>query len=281
MPHTTSSEVVSPSLGAIATVDVWDDPRSLRTFSTFHQSNGKNNKTCAETSFHTSPKANHTNDSQQNGNVEEVKANGIDHWNNGSENGNGSSSPVINSVSKNNLVVPFPKPKTSPKFGKLVKPVVTPPLKLNQKLKVDHSNNNDSFDNTQKDQSALSSFGSILSNGVKKADTGQVTPLTNFLQSTLNETNGNENNPPKENGTNAPEEGNDVVTINLGPTDKRFGFSVVGGCDEGFVPRIENITPGMARQRKYSWYCFRVAHVQETIEVWLLQVKTPNFEKKN
>ncbi|GFQ65512.1 uncharacterized protein TNCT_528991 [Trichonephila clavata] len=192
MPHTTSNEVVSPSLGAIATIDVWDDPRSLRTFSTFHQSNGKNNKTCAETSFHTSPKANHTNDSQQNGNVEEVKANGINHLNNGSENGNGSLSPLTDSISRNNLVVPFPKPKTSPKFGKLVKPVVTPPLKLNQKLKVDHSSSNDSFDGTQKDSNPLSSFGSILNNGIKKADTEQVTPLTNFLQSTFNETNGNE-----------------------------------------------------------------------------------------
>ncbi|GFY39895.1 MAGUK p55 subfamily member 5 [Trichonephila inaurata madagascariensis] len=52
-----------------------------------------------------------------------------------------------------------------------------------------------------------------------------------------------------ENGTSSPEENNDVVTINLGPTDKRFGFSVVGGCDEGFVPRIENITPGSPADR--------------------------------
>ncbi|GIY45472.1 uncharacterized protein CDAR_71891 [Caerostris darwini] len=242
MPHTTSSEVVSPSLGAISTVDVWDDPRSLRTFSTFHQSNDKNNAAFTETSFFPSPKLDATRDSPQNGNVDEVKTNGINHWNKKSENGNGSFNGPSDSILKSNLSVAFNKQKTSPKIGKLVKPVTPPPI-LNQKLKVEPSSCNSSFDSTQ-DQNTASPQNHSLNNMVEKTLARQPSPLSNFLQSTLEETNENGLHPPKENGANHHDDDNDVVSIHLGLTDKRFGFSVVGGCDEGFVPRIEHITTG-------------------------------------
>ena len=35
------------------------------------------------------------------------------------------------------------------------------------------------------------------------------------------------------------------VTILLGFSDKRFGFSVVGGKGEGLKPRIDEIQPGI------------------------------------
>ena len=34
------------------------------------------------------------------------------------------------------------------------------------------------------------------------------------------------------------------VHLFLGPTDRRFGFSVVGGMDEGFSPRIDEMAKG-------------------------------------
>lgn len=37
----------------------------------------------------------------------------------------------------------------------------------------------------------------------------------------------------------------DVVQVTLGPHDRRFGFSVVGGKEEGFPPRIDEIAKGM------------------------------------
>ena len=36
----------------------------------------------------------------------------------------------------------------------------------------------------------------------------------------------------------------DRVDVTLGPDDRRFGFSVVGGREEGFPPRIDEIAPG-------------------------------------
>lgn len=44
-----------------------------------------------------------------------------------------------------------------------------------------------------------------------------------------------------ENGS-APD--GDVVDVTLGPNDRRFGFSVVGGSEEGFPPRIDEIAAG-------------------------------------
>ncbi|GBM51989.1 hypothetical protein AVEN_32112-1 [Araneus ventricosus] len=275
MPHTTTNEVVAPSLGALSTVDVWEDPRSLTTFSTFHHSNEKNNSTFSETSFDSSPKENHSNDSRRNGNVEEQKTNGINHWNNKNENGNGSVNGQVDSISKNNLAVPFIKQKTSPKFGKSVKPVTPPPPKLNQKLRIERLNGTSSIDDTQKDQNNVTTSVSTLNNGTGKTEERQSSPLANFLQSTLDGANGDEPNQPKENGASEQERTTDEVTIRLGPTDKRFGFSVVGGCDEGFVPRIENITPVVqelrdrlstkARPAKnyfFSWCC----HLSNIVE---------------
>jgi len=37
----------------------------------------------------------------------------------------------------------------------------------------------------------------------------------------------------------------DVVAVTLGPHDRRFGFSVVGGKEEGFPPRIDEIAKGI------------------------------------
>ncbi|KAF8795813.1 MAGUK p55 subfamily member 5 like protein [Argiope bruennichi] len=242
MPHTTSNEVVAPSLGALSTVDVWEDPRSLTTFSTFHHLNGKNNSTFSETSFHSSPKESVSTDNRQNRFVEEQKTNGINHFNCKAENGNGSVNGQSDSFSKNNLAIPFSKQKTSPKFGKSVKPVTPPPI-LNQKLRIERLNGNCSFDDTQKDQNNVTTSCNNSNNGVDKTGGRQSSPLANFLQTTLDGANGEELNQTKENGGSEPERSTDEVTINLGATDKRFGFSVVGGCDEGFVPRIENITP--------------------------------------
>ena len=36
----------------------------------------------------------------------------------------------------------------------------------------------------------------------------------------------------------------EVVMVRLGPNDRRFGFSVVGGSEEGFPPRIDEIASG-------------------------------------
>ncbi|VDI13837.1 Hypothetical predicted protein [Mytilus galloprovincialis] len=33
-------------------------------------------------------------------------------------------------------------------------------------------------------------------------------------------------------------------TLHLGENDKRYGFSIMGGVDEGFCPRIEDIAEG-------------------------------------
>ena len=35
-----------------------------------------------------------------------------------------------------------------------------------------------------------------------------------------------------------------TITIELDPDDVRFGFSVVGGYDAGFPPRIDEISEG-------------------------------------
>nr|XP_045610330.1 uncharacterized protein LOC123765695 isoform X4 [Procambarus clarkii] len=44
---------------------------------------------------------------------------------------------------------------------------------------------------------------------------------------------------------NSPDgEGAAVVNLFLGPADRRFGFSVVGGVDEGFPPRIDEMAKG-------------------------------------
>lgn len=37
-----------------------------------------------------------------------------------------------------------------------------------------------------------------------------------------------------------------VVVLELAENEKRFGFSVVGGVDEGFRPRIDEIIEGSA-----------------------------------
>ena len=42
----------------------------------------------------------------------------------------------------------------------------------------------------------------------------------------------------------------DVVQVTLGTNDRRFGFSVVGGLEEGFPPRIDEIAPGNRRTKK-------------------------------
>ncbi|CAG0881449.1 unnamed protein product [Cyprideis torosa] len=34
------------------------------------------------------------------------------------------------------------------------------------------------------------------------------------------------------------------VQVFMGPGDTRFGFSVIGGCDEGFMPIIDEISEG-------------------------------------
>ena len=39
----------------------------------------------------------------------------------------------------------------------------------------------------------------------------------------------------------------DLVDVTLGPNDRRFGFSVVGGLEEGFAPRIDEIAKGNSR----------------------------------
>jgi hypothetical protein len=36
----------------------------------------------------------------------------------------------------------------------------------------------------------------------------------------------------------------ETVQVTLGPNDRRFGFSVVGGLEEGFRPRIDEIASG-------------------------------------
>ena len=36
----------------------------------------------------------------------------------------------------------------------------------------------------------------------------------------------------------------ETLQVTLGPNDRRFGFSVVGGLEEGFRPRIDEIAPG-------------------------------------
>ena len=35
-----------------------------------------------------------------------------------------------------------------------------------------------------------------------------------------------------------------VVTLFLGPGDRRFGFSVVGGKDQPTPPRLDDLAPG-------------------------------------
>ena len=39
----------------------------------------------------------------------------------------------------------------------------------------------------------------------------------------------------------------------MGPSDRRFGFSVMGGIDEGFPPRIDDIAPGTNQIVKYLY----------------------------
>lgn len=34
------------------------------------------------------------------------------------------------------------------------------------------------------------------------------------------------------------------VKLQLGDDDKRYGFSIMGGADEGFCPRVEDIAKG-------------------------------------
>jgi hypothetical protein len=38
--------------------------------------------------------------------------------------------------------------------------------------------------------------------------------------------------------------------VTLGHNDRRFGFSVVGGLEEGFPPRIDEIAPGKNSQKQ-------------------------------
>ncbi|XP_012557503.1 protein PALS1 isoform X1 [Hydra vulgaris] len=40
-----------------------------------------------------------------------------------------------------------------------------------------------------------------------------------------------------------------TILIEMGPSDRRFGFSVMGGIDEGFPPRIDDISPGSPAER--------------------------------
>ncbi|XP_057315280.1 protein PALS1-like [Hydractinia symbiolongicarpus] len=40
-----------------------------------------------------------------------------------------------------------------------------------------------------------------------------------------------------------------VIYIVMEPSDRRFGFSVMGGLDEGFPPKIDNIAPGSPAER--------------------------------
>ena len=48
----------------------------------------------------------------------------------------------------------------------------------------------------------------------------------------------------------------DVVAVTLGPHDRRFGFSVVGGKEEGFPPRIDEIAKGIYLSLSlYNWIC--------------------------
>lgn len=35
------------------------------------------------------------------------------------------------------------------------------------------------------------------------------------------------------------------VTVFMEPGDQRFGFSVIGGVDEGFVPRVDDVAKGI------------------------------------
>lgn len=41
------------------------------------------------------------------------------------------------------------------------------------------------------------------------------------------------------------------VNVRILGDEKRFGFSVMGGTDEGFPPRIDEISPGIALQRLF------------------------------
>lgn len=65
----------------------------------------------------------------------------------------------------------------------------------------------------------------------------------------------------------------DVVQVTLGHNDRRFGFSVVGGLEEGFPPRIDEIAPG--KDRRVGWKEGRKAtnchfQVRTNLVVWSL-----------
>ncbi|XP_035215964.1 uncharacterized protein LOC118189466, partial [Stegodyphus dumicola] len=234
-------------------VDVWDDPRSLTTFRTFHQSNGNNNGTFAETSFHARSRSKEINDGSQNN----VNGDAIGLQTNGTIQQNGKAPFKLDArfpdgSARNNLGTSFMKLKTSPKFGKLVNPTVTPPLSFEQKIKNNKSGGGDEeikslSGSTPRSKQVLTSFGSVLSNGALQ-NSGERCFEKNHSNSVSDDGSPlgkNKNNLPtgKELEKNGGTTDEDCVEIFLGPSDKRFGFSVVGGCDEGFGPRIENITP--------------------------------------
>lgn len=41
------------------------------------------------------------------------------------------------------------------------------------------------------------------------------------------------------------------ITLRLNSNDRRFGFSIIGGCDELMSPEIEDISPGKNHFIKY------------------------------
>jgi hypothetical protein len=63
----------------------------------------------------------------------------------------------------------------------------------------------------------------------------------------------------------------DVVQVTLGHNDRRFGFSVVGGLEEGFPPRIDEIAPG--KDRRVGWKEGKLQTVISKYEqTWLCEV---------
>lgn len=42
------------------------------------------------------------------------------------------------------------------------------------------------------------------------------------------------------------------VNVRILGDEKRFGFSVMGGTDEGFPPRIDEISPGIVLQSLFT-----------------------------
>ena len=46
------------------------------------------------------------------------------------------------------------------------------------------------------------------------------------------------------------------VNVRILGDEKRFGFSVMGGVDEGFPPRIDEVSPGMKRSLILTLWVF-------------------------